>query len=122
MSDLTTVQEKYELARAETSGLHLELQKAKAAYDQLVADEERELKGLDRNGREQRTIFYSSEKERLTGQINELTTSRKNSRNRFDEFSGGFFRELDPVEKTAELDDAFPILMFPLRLETRFRS
>jgi len=122
MSDLTTIQVAYKNTRSQTTGLHLDLQRAKAAYDKLVADEERELKGLDRNNREQRRLFYRDEKQRLSGEIDELIASRKNSRDSFDDLTGGFFRALDPVERTAELDDAFPILMFPLRLETRFKS
>jgi len=122
MSDLTTIQEAYKNTRSQTTGLHLDLQRAKAAYDKLVADEERELKGLDRSNREQRRGFYTEEKQRLSSKIDELTASRKNSTGLFDDLTAGFFRELDPVERTAELDDAFPILMFPLRLETRFKS
>jgi hypothetical protein len=122
MSDLNTIQDAYENYRSQTAETYLQLQRARAAFDRLVADEERELKSLDKDKRKQRKEFYAREKQRLSDQLEQLTTSGKDSKKVFEDLSAAFLKQLNPIEEIAKLDNAFPVLMFPLRLETRFKS
>ncbi|HMJ46128.1 MAG TPA: hypothetical protein VK498_02300 [Ferruginibacter sp.] len=122
MSELKKIQKEYSDLRREIVPVNLELQKAKAALGKLIADEKQELKGLDKQNSENRKNFYAEEKKRLADKADELGAGKKTLHDRFTDLSSGFLSQLDPVDKTAQLNDSFPILMFPLRLETRFRS
>lgn len=122
MSELSNIQQGYYNNHLQTNSKQVELQQAKAAFDKLVADEEKELKGLDARTRAERKAIYERDKGIASAKIDKIKTSITNLGNEFETLAGSFLAQLDPVTKVKELDDAFPLLLFPLRLETRFRT
>ena len=122
MSDLTTIQQGYRENHSQTTAKNLELQKAKAAYDKLMADEEQELRGLNAQERERIKAVYEGDKKKKLQEIADIKTSIHDLKNRFDGIAGDFLNQLDPVAQLGKLDDAYPFLLFPLRLETRFKT
>ena len=122
MSDLKNIQEEYKSSRKLLDPVTLELLKAKAALEKLKIDEKQELKTLDRQGKIAKELFYAEEKKRLGDKVDELTARKKNINDRFTDLSAGYFSQLNPVDEIGVLNDSLPLLLFPLRLETRFKS
>src|SRR5688572_27768298 len=122
MIELNEIQKRYNANRQEQDLASRKLQQAKAEMEKLVADEKQELRSLDIELREERKRHYAEEKNRLAHTIKELTGTKHDLNHDFGNFSVDFFTSLDPAKLITDLNDAFPILLFPLRLEIRFKS
>ena len=122
MIELNEIQKRYSANRKEQELTSKKLQQAQAELEKLVAAEQQELRRLDIQSREERRRHYAEEKRRLAATIKALTGSKRDLNSEFGAFSADFFTSLDPSKLISELNDAFPILLFPLRLEIRFKS
>lgn len=121
MTDLKTIQTRLTDIRKNISDLDLSIQKSQAMLDNVSAMEKAELKTLNSNDQIRRKEFYENEKKKIASQIAQLAARRKSFADNHGEFATGIIDQLDPIVGAGQLNDAFPILMFPLRLETRFR-
>jgi hypothetical protein len=122
MSELKNIQEELNSNRKQAATVHIDLQRAKAELDKLNVQEKEELKGLNAKEREAKKIIYQEKRKSLTKDVETLNASRKLLRDKIKNIAKEFLVKLDPVKKITELDGHIPILMFPLRLETRFKS
>ena len=122
MSDLQEKQQQYSSLRKQKAELDLSLQKKQAALSDLTLTEKQELKGLDQESLAEKKAEYSRKKQDLTAQVEAISTQRKSLYQDIERLSAGFLDQLNPVDRVQEISDEFPILMFPLRLETRFKS
>src|SRR5688572_2780591 len=122
MIELNEIQKRYNANRQEQDIVSKKLQHAKAEMGELVVAEEKELRGLGIQLREERKRHYAEEKNRLANAIKELSGKKRDLNRDFGNFSVDFFTSLDPAKLITDLNDTFPILLFPLRLEIRFKS
>lgn len=122
MSDLKKIQDAHGQYRKERMVADIDLQTAKAVLEQLNAREQEELKGLPSEIRKQRANEFAEEKKSLGIELENLTGAKKNLTAQYEMLTAGFLTDLDPVEKVTALEDHVPILLFPLRLETRFKN
>ncbi|WP_286970140.1 hypothetical protein [Flavobacterium sp. UBA4854] len=122
MSELGNIQDERHNNRNQALKIDLDLQKTKAKLDKLNALEKEELKGLNEQEREEKIKSNEEQRKSLVEEIEKITISKQTLKNNFENLAGGFLAQLDPVKKIGELNDNIPILMFPLRLETRFKS
>src|SRR5689334_16922755 len=122
MSDLKEVQQNYREIHSDVVKEHLALRMAKAAYDKLIADEEKELKSLDAKGRARKEKIYGKDKEEQTKRVERVKSSIKGLEEKYEKLVEDFLGRLDPTKEVNSLNDSFPLLMFPVRLETRFKS
>jgi hypothetical protein len=122
MSDLQNIQEQYFNKRTEEINLSNQIQQARAALEKLPIEESDALKSLDAQTREVKVAEFTAQKEKLTSQLDKLQKTKFELNNKYKDFSTSFFEKLNPVEKIEELNDGLPILLFPLRLETRFKT
>src|SRR5258707_5963374 len=99
MSELSNIQQGYGNIHLQTTASQLQLQQEKAALDKLVADEEKELKGLDAQTRARRKRFYETEKERVSNNIKDIKSSITQLGTDFETLTGNFLAQLDPVTK-----------------------
>jgi hypothetical protein len=60
--------------------------------------------------------------DRLNGQINELNTSLTVNQRDLIASAGRFAQFTDPRRQITNLNDSFPVLLLPLRMETRFKK
>lgn len=102
--------------------LEQELNVKRAEIDQLNAEWQGEKRGKSEEQLKRSEEVFMEKKHALTNQAAELERSKKMLKGNWDDFSGGFFEQMDPTRMVTEWEDEFPILMFPLRLETRFKS
>lgn len=122
MSELKNIQEQFTNHRKDFGVADLELQQAKARLDKLLAEERKELRTMVGRNRESRKLFYDREKKNLDDEIKRKALNKKSLRERFNDSTHEFLSNLDPVRQISALNDAFPILLFPLRLEVRFKQ
>ncbi len=122
MSELKNIQDGYNNNRKQLATANASLQKAKAELDKLNAQEKEDLKGLNAQEREEKVKANEEKRKLLVKDIATFTDSKKTLKENFKSLAEGFLMQLDPVEKITELNDNIPVLMFPLRLETRFKS
>ncbi len=122
MTELQKIQQGSEGYRKELAEKDFALQKANAVLSNLRTQEVQVLKTLDEANRQSKSTWFGEQKKKLSDQIEKIKSEKKSLLEQLEKFSGDFLNILDLVEKVKELDDAFPLLMFPLRLETRFKS
>lgn len=122
MSDLKNIQDAQNSNRKQSAAVNIEIQKAQAALEKLNADEKEELKSLNEQERESKKLFNEKQRNQIIKDIGELRDSKKSIKANYEQITNAFLAQLDPIKKITELNDNIPILMFPLRLETRFKS
>jgi len=122
MSDLQEKQQQYSSLRKKKAELDLLLQKKQAELGDLKLSEKQVLKGLDPKRFAEIKAQYDRRKQELAAQIKALFTEGNSLYQEIENLSAGFLDQLNPVDRVQEISDEFPILMFPLRLETRFKS
>ena len=110
------------MLRKKKAELNLSLQKAKAKRNQLISRERQELKGLSIERYKDVKSKLERQKKELNDRISELASEHKKLNKELDNLSESFLDHLDPVKQVQQLSDTHPILMFPLRLEVRFKS
>jgi hypothetical protein len=122
MNDIEKIQTDLSLKRKDLHDTTSVLQVTKAALLNLEAKATQELKGLDDSSRTERNEEYKKDRKKLVDQVTDLTNQKNTISENIKTLTAGFLKQLNPIEKISELKDAFPILLFPLRLETRFKS
>src|SRR5512139_1380423 len=108
-------------ARAERDAQDDRLQVKRAELRQVEA----RLADLERQGRAHPNdpigVEVLQQRDRLRTEIQEREQSLVQHKDRLVELSGHFAELIaSPQELTAQLDDAHPVLLFPIRLETKF--
>jgi hypothetical protein len=123
MSEFDTIREALSKTRGETT------QEARAlALDrQRLRNIEQDLARLERarrdsGGHEERISQLQQEAARLRPRIKAARATLSDLAARSAGLLGDLTALADPREQIAQLEDAFPFLLFPLRLETRFKS
>lgn len=122
MSNFNQIRQDFYAQRTKISEVNSELQKAQASLENLMAEKAQVIKGLDLESQNREIEIYKEKEKTLFDTIKELSESKKNRLDMLEGLSFEFYQESSPVDKIVELKDSFPILMFPLRLETRFKT
>ena len=122
MIELKDIQEKYRKAALDGKKAGIDLQRSKAAMDKQIAAQELRLKGLNKDARKKQKIADNNDRNRLNEEIKRSAFAKKQIKDGFDQLATDFFTQLDPTSMVQQLNDSIPLLMFPLRLETRFKS
>jgi hypothetical protein len=122
MGEIEKIQQDYGKHRLQTNDTVLALANAKAALENLNASEKLEAKGLTEQEREKRKAEIENKRKEITGQIGNLKNEKAKLAESFSDMSAIFLPQLNPIEAVTQLSDNYPILLFPLRLETRFKS
>jgi hypothetical protein len=78
-------------------------------------------KGRRRNAANARARELESRESKLIAAIAQISTALNDNKKIELEHFKSFFSFTDPRENISKLDDSYPILMFPLRIETRFK-
>ncbi len=122
MGKIEKIQQDYNTHRLQTNDTTLLLQKATAALENLNASEKAEGKGLTAHEREKRKTEIDNNRKEIVEQIGKLKIEKTKLAEAFDGMSAIFLPQLNPIDAVTQLSDNYPILMFPLRLETRFKA
>ena len=116
MSNFTDLRTQITGARASNGESAIKLA---IAREQLKALEQ-QIAALQRTGDQPRVADLKRQAAALSAQVGELRTQVAGIRADSAKLLGQLAGLADPTEQIAELDDAFPILLFPVRIETRF--
>lgn len=121
MSELKNIQEAAQQYRELISDNKIKLQQNKAQQSLLERTFDKEARGLNLEDLNEAKTKFNQKKETLDIKINEQLEEQKNIRDNFDKKWNVFLPKLDPTKAIAELSDNYPLLLFPLRLEIRFK-
>lgn len=122
MSDLRQIQLDVEAARKETSQAALNLLMSKEKL-QILSQKEIQVSGTsNENERAKLLAALEEEKKNLIVEIGSNQESKLAADSRISNLLTQFAQNEDPVKSVEKLNDSFPFLLFPLRLETRFKS
>src|SRR6185436_4394524 len=122
MTELKDIQKKYLETTSNSRNEDSKLQRAKALLNKKIAEQELLLKGLNKEARKKQKTLNENERKEISDSIKNSASSKKGFKDNFNDFASDFFTQLDPTTMVNQLNDAIPLLMFPLRLETRFKS
>ncbi len=122
MTNLVDLQSELSKRRKELTQTVLALHKAKAQLAQLNAESLVATKGLSHPERIEKLVLHDNERKKILSNITEFSSDVKKQREDIRNLSKNIFVLLDPEKAVKELSDRYPILMFPLRLETRFKT
>src|SRR5215211_4165703 len=127
MSDLQQLQTAAKQHRESLEKTQLDLLKAKAELVQVqraLAEWERYARDLHNDdgmiGRQKRRL--EERRDQLQAEIKTASATKERLKAADLNFRGRFFEQPDPVSQLAALADDSPILLMPLRLETRFKQ
>lgn len=98
------------------------LKASKAKLQQLNTTETQALKGLSGQSLIEMQQRIAQQKATLDGQVKSDKQIWKAEKMKLHEMQQAAFLSLDPSREAGKLNDKFPILFFPLRLETRFKQ
>lgn len=121
MPQIKDIQARSALLRQEQEKLDVSIHQNRAALERL---QEKENHAKGKTAEERRTFLaqIQQEKEKLLQEKNTLLQDKKNLRTAFADVRVHHLVQVDPQVAVEELDDHFPIVLFPLRLETRFKK
>ncbi len=122
MPELHSIQSDFLTQREIIAAKEKELQVAKAKLQELNANVVESTKGLSANEREVKLNTIQQEQEKLNAEIEKHRADFTLQREKISKLKLDAFANLNPIESTNKLNDDYPILLFPLRLETRFKS
>ena len=121
MADFKKIQQDINKARAAKDAGAKDLLEAKEqlrSVEKQLSKAARVTNGNDGN----HVSALQRKKEGLQRKINELDTSVRSNKNRAFELLGTLVQLEDPTKQVEQLSDAYPFLLFPLRIETRFKK
>lgn len=121
MPQIKDIQDQSASLRKEQERLDISIHQNKAELERLQ-EKANHIKGKTAEERRAFLAQIQQEKERLLHQKNLLFENHKNLRTAFADLRRHNLVQVDPQVAVEELDDRFPILLFPLRLETRFKN
>ncbi len=122
--EFTETQKQLNQARIQREKSELELFKTKEKLNKTRREKEKLLRfaGRERWAEASRLQELARREKELTLAINELSASIDiDIKNEFDHYES-FLPLTNPIENISKLDDRYPILLFPLRIETRFKQ
>ena len=122
MPELNDVQSDFLTQRQTIAAKEKELQVAKAKLQQLNNNIVESTKGLSTGERQEKLNAIKLEQEKLNAEIGKHRNDFKEQREKINKLKLDAFANLNPIESTNKLSDDYPILLFPLRLETRFKK
>jgi hypothetical protein len=121
MSDLKNIQQLSKEYRNASDQSKRDLQKAKTALQHKERLFEKNKRATDSTLVIEKEKQFKEEKKMLGDQIEKLKLDQKTIRENFQKQVQLFLTKLDPVTAIEQLQDNYPILLFPLRLEIRFK-
>ncbi|MDF0645213.1 MAG: hypothetical protein P0111_14375 [Nitrospira sp.] len=122
MSEFEQVRQQLNQARDK----HSEARKARAAANRLLQRLDAQIAQLERRAGEhnldavQRLVQLRKDRANAANALKEAETQYTVARRSMDRFARDFFAFSDPAQFVERLDDGIPLLMFPVRIETRF--
>jgi hypothetical protein len=122
MPELNNIQSDFLTQRETIAAKEKELQVAKAKLQQLNSNVVESTKGLSANDRQEKLNLIQQEQDKLQAEIGKHRNDFKAQREKINKLKLDAFANLNPIESTSKLSDDYPILLFPLRLETRFKN
>ncbi|MDQ3019721.1 MAG: hypothetical protein M3R36_04005 [Bacteroidota bacterium] len=122
MSDFKKIQQELNTSRNQKADENIALLIAKEQLLKLEA-KEKELKRTSSKEELERSLQkIKEEKERFNELINQNLKKKKFLNDKISGFIKEFGQIEDPSKSIENLEDSYPFLLFPLRLETRFKS
>ncbi len=122
MSELNEIQSQFKDIRQQIAVSHTVVQKEIAILEKLKEKESQELRSLNNKEREIKKAEYENLINQQKDKITRLRTAKSNQIADLQNLSVEFQALLNPIKTIGLLNDSFPILLFPLRLETRFKT
>lgn len=121
MSDLKSIQEAAQQYYNNALQTKLAWQQANARLKLAESAFDKKSRGIDAAALDQQTAQFHDDIKQLAAQADKAKSSLNAVKNGYRNQLQAFLPKLDPVKAIEELDDSFPILLFPLRLEVRFK-
>ncbi len=122
MSDFEQVRQKLNQARDTQSQAREQRAAARRrlqSLDAQIAQLERQA-GNHNDNVQRRLGQLRQDRANAAGAVQQKETNYADARRALERFSGDFFEFSDPARFVERLDDRIPLLMFPVRMETRF--
>ena len=121
MENLKQLQGKAKSLRDEKDQLSLQFNTAKAKLEKIES-QIRDLKKRGLNDSDNRVAKLLHQQKTMVHEKKNLSSELKKNSDLFSSFNTHFNQNYDPVRDIEHLDDSYPILLFPLRIETRFKK
>ena len=121
MSDLKNIQQAAQAYRNSMTTAKRDLQIEQAKLNGLKRSFDRDSRAITEKELNQAQIEFEQNKKKLEDTIQQKTDYNKNIRHQYKDQFQAFIPNLNPVKAIEELSDSYPILLFPLRLEIRFK-
>lgn len=121
MGNLKDIQTEAKSLREEKSQLSLQINGSKANLEKI----ENQIRNLKKQGvkdSDNRMSKLLQNQETLVGQKNSFSDDLKRNNDLLFALGGKIKQEYKPEKDIEQMDDNYPILLFPLRLETRFKK
>lgn len=124
MMEFTESQQKVLQARKQREISERDLFKTKEKLDKTRREESKLLRfaGKKRKATNARLRELKRREKKLIATIDKLSTALNDNKKIEIDHIKSFFPFTDPRENSSKLDDRYPILLFPLRIETRFKK
>ncbi len=124
MSELKKIQQRLDSARSDADGLTKKYLAAKEALMKNKAAQQSLLRVFKSRNQEdaEKDRSLKTAAIRLNEEIETLAAERRRSREGIKSTVGLLEQAGDPTTLIHQLDDRYPVLLFPLRLETRFKK
>ena len=122
MSDFVKIQQDLNSKRQELNASSEKHMKAQSQLLKVEAREKELLRTADIQNREELLKKVVAEKNKLNESIKRFSDDKKRLSKNLENLIGTFTQLQDPTEQIENLDDSYPFLLFPLRLETRFKK
>jgi hypothetical protein len=122
MSEIKKIQEAAKQYRNEANTRQRAVQEAKAKLEQEERQYKSGIRGVDATVVPQEELAFDNSRKKLQQEYAEATSQRKQIREEFLKNYQAYLPKLNPITAIEELEDAYPILLLPLRLEIRFKQ
>lgn len=122
MPELNTIQTDLLGLRNTVASNESDLKVSKAQLQLLNQNEAQLLKGLSGQALEAKRNELNQQKETLANKIKNANTVLTGAKSHLHQIKLQAFANLNPESAANQLNDKYPILLFPLRLETRFKQ
>lgn len=121
MSDLKKIQQAAQQYHRQVSEAKRALQQANAVLKSAERTFNKKSRGIDAGQFNHAEAQFKEEKRSLADQVNKAKSHYNSLKDRYQKELGTFLPKLNPIIAIEELSDQYPILLFPLRLEIRFK-
>jgi hypothetical protein len=121
MTDLQKIQQAAQAYYSKASKAKLAMQQANAKLKFADRDFSKKRRGLDAENLDQEAALFTEKRNELSVLYDGAKAKYQNTRDSYLKDLKAFLPRLNPVTAIEELNDNYPILLFPLRLEIRFK-